>query len=278
MTEKNEVISTLIRKSIFFLIMIILAIFALVPFYAMFVMGTYDSFRMFEFNGLPSSYLMQNLKTVAASGMQVFFKNSIIVSFFSITFSLIFTSLCGYGLAKFKFRGRKFLYNLILFTMMVPSQLGIVAYVYEMRIFHMNNTLIPAIMPFLFSAFGAFWMKQYIEEAVPNEIIESARIDACGEIGIFFRIVLHFISPAFITLGLLVFVWSWNSFFIPLVSITDLRLFTVPLGVNSFNGLYFTDNGAKILSLSFATLPVLLAYIIFSNRLESGLAAGALKA
>lgn len=275
--EKKGIVLTLIRKFIFYIIMIILAVFAFIPFYAMFIMGTYDSFKMFEFNGLPSNYLMENLKTVGGSTMIAFFKNSFIVSFFSVTFSLIFTSLCGYGLAKFKFKGRKFLYNLILFTMMVPAQLGIVAYVYEMRIFHINNTLLPVILPFLFSAFGAFWMKQYIEEAVPNEIIESARIDACGEIGIFFRIVLHLISPAFITLGLLVFVWSWNSFFIPLVSITDLKLFTVPLGVNSFNGLYFTDNGAKILSLSFATLPVLLVYIIFSNRLETGLAAGAIK-
>jgi len=268
---------TLGGKLFFYIIMIMLAVFAFIPFYAMFAMGTYDSFKMFEFNGLPSNYLMENLKTVGGSTMLTFFKNSAIVSFFSIIFSLIFASLCGYGLAKFKFKGSKFLYNLILITMMVPAQLGIVAYVYEMRIFHINNSLLPVILPFTFSAFGAFWMKQYIEEAVPDEIIESARMDACGEIGIFFRIVLYLISPALITLGLLVFVWSWNSFFIPLVSITDLKLFTVPLGVNSFNGLYFTDNGAKILSLSFATLPVLLVYMIFSSHLESGLAAGAVK-
>jgi multiple sugar transport system permease protein/cellobiose transport system permease protein len=255
----------------------VLTVVSLAPFYAMIVMGTYDSFQLFHFNGLPSNYIWHNFKTISNTEFPTFMMNSVIMSLFSVVLSLLTSALCGYGFAKFRFKGNKMLYNIVLFTMMVPSQLSIVAYVYEMKIFHLNDTLVPSILPYVFAGFGVFWMTQYIKDIVPMEVLESARIDSAGEFRIFFSIAAPMITPALITLGLLNFVWSWNSFFVPLVTINDSRLFTVPLGINSFNSLYYQDNGAKILALSIATMPVVLLYLIFSNRLQSGLTAGAVK-
>ncbi|KRE69750.1 carbohydrate ABC transporter permease [Paenibacillus sp. Soil750] len=264
--------------TLFYSIVAVLTVVSLAPFYAMIVMGTYDSFQMFSFNGLPSNYILQNFVTISKTSFPTFMKNSMLMSMSSVIFSLLTSALCGYGFAKFPFKGNKLFYNIVLFSMMVPSQLSIVAYVYEMKLFHLNDTLIPAILPYVFAGFGVFWITQYIKDIVPMEVLESARIDSAGEFRIFFSIVTPMITPALITLGLLNFVWSWNSFFVPLVTINDSRMFTVPLGINSFNSLYYQDNGAKILALSIATLPVVLLYLIFSNRVQSGLTAGAVKA
>lgn len=268
----------LIIKGLTYVAFILLALFTLIPFYSMFVMGTYDSYRLFEFDGLPSDYLLTNWKSVMkVPEMGLFFTNSIIVSVVAVTLGVIICTACGYGLAKFAFKGRDSLNRLVLFTMMVPYQLGLVAYVWEMRMLNLNDTLVPTILPSLCLGFGVFWMTQYIRDTVPTEIMESARIDAAGEIRIFSSIIFPIISPAVVTLGLLIFIWSWNSFLVPLLTINDVHKYTLPLGVTLFNGLYSTDNGAKILAISLSTLPVILVYLGFSNKLISGLTAGAVK-
>ncbi|RKP51361.1 carbohydrate ABC transporter permease [Cohnella endophytica] len=265
-------------KGLTYIVFVLLAIFTLIPFYSMFIMGTYDSYRLFEFDGLPSNYLSANWKTVMkVPEMGDFFTNSLIVSAVAVSLGVLICTACGYGLAKFSFKGRDSLNRLVLFTMMVPYQLGLVAYVWEMRVLHLNDTLVPTILPSLCLGFGVFWMTQYIRDTVPTEIMESARIDAAGEVRIFFNIIFPIISPAIVTLGLLIFIWSWNSFLVPLLTINDVHKYTLPLGVTLFNGLYSTDNGAKILAISLSTLPVILVYVLFSNKLISGLTAGAVK-
>jgi multiple sugar transport system permease protein/cellobiose transport system permease protein len=257
--------------------MFLFVVITLLPFYAMFIMGTYDSYQMFTFNGLPSNYLLHNLNTVMKTDIFRYFLNSITVSASCVVFGTLGCALCGYGMAKYKFAGRKILFGIILLTMMVPSQLGIVVYVFEMRALHLNDTLIPTILPFLCSGFGAFWMSLYIKDAVPDEIIESARIDGANEFKIFSAIVCRLITPALLTVALLLFIWSWNNFLVPLVTIMDAKKYTLPLGMAMFNGLYSTDNGAKIVALSISTVPLLLVYLFASNSFMSGLTEGAVK-
>ncbi|WP_256759751.1 carbohydrate ABC transporter permease [Cohnella sp. WQ 127256] len=265
-------------KLLAYLLLIILTLFTLIPFYSMIVMGTYDSFKLYLFNGLPSDYFIHNLESVLkVKEMGRFFLNSLTVSAISVAGAIFTATACGYGLSKYSFKGRRFLNNLVLFTMMVPSQLGLVAYVWEMNKLHLIDTLIPTILPMFSLGFGVFWMTQYIRDSVPTEIIESGRIDSAGEFRIFFSLAFPIITPAVVTLGLLAFIWSWNSFLIPLLTISDVRQYTIPLGVTMFNGLYVSDNGAKILALTIATLPVLLFYLFFSKQLMSGLTAGAVK-
>jgi len=274
--ERSDV--NIVFKGLTYAVFILLMIFTLIPFYSMFVMGTYDSYRLFEFNGLPSNYLPENWNSVMkVPEMGGFFLNSLIVSAVAVSLGVLICTACGYGLAKFNFKGRNTLNRVVLFTMMVPYQLGLVAYVWEMRTLHLNDTLVPTILPSLCMGFGVFWMTQYIRDTVPTEIMESARIDAATEAGMFFRIIFPIISPAVVTLSLLIFIWSWNSFLVPLLTINDVHNYTLPLGVTLFNGLYSTDNGAKILAISLSTLPVILVYILFSNKLISGLTAGAVK-
>ena len=120
-------------------------------------------------------------------------------------------------------------------------------------------------------------MTSFIGDAIPNEVIESGRIDGCTEYGIFFRISLPFLRPALITLALLSFLWSWNALLVPLVVLNKEALFTLPLGIKSLSTGFRNDYGAQILGLSVGTIPILVFFSFFSKNLISGLSAVAVK-
>ena len=120
-------------------------------------------------------------------------------------------------------------------------------------------------------------MTQYIGSAVPSSLIESAEMDGAGHFRIFMTIVFPIIKPAVITLGLLIFLWSWNNFLIPLVFVADPRQYTIPLFVSTLGGAYRIDYAAKLLNLTIATIPVLVFFSIFSKYLIKGMTIGAIK-
>ena len=251
------------------IVMLLISAVALFPFYSMLMMGTYKTSDLYSsVKLLPGNYLMENLKRVLATPIFTFYRNSLVVAICSSLACVLVSSLAGYALSKFRFKGRNLVSNFILITMMVPSQLGIVAYVLQMRKMGMTDTLLPLILPFAASAFGVFWIRSFTDGAVPYEVIESARIDGAGEFEIFWKIVMPFIRPACITLLLLAFLWSWNDFLYPLVLINKNELYTIPLGIRQMSGAYSNDTAAQILGLSLSTLPILLLFIAFNKNIN----------
>lgn len=256
----------------------LLSIIALLPFYIMVVMGTYRNEDLFtQIVLIPGSYLMENLKTVMASRFDLAYWNSIIVSAASTVLSVFVSAFAGFAFAKYEFRHKSKIFAAVLLTMMIPGQLGLVAYVIEMRYLNFSGTLMPLILPWVANAFGVYWMTQFIRGAVPVEVMESARIDGCSDLGIFFRIVLAFIYPAVTTLSLLVFLWSWNNYLLPLIIINKPEMYTIPLGITTLGSAYRTDLAAQILGLSIGTLPVLALFAIGSKSFIRGLTAGSVK-
>lgn len=266
------------RKTLSTAAIALLSLFALLPFYIMMVMGTYKNEDLFtKIVLVPGSYLMENLKTVAASRFDLVYLNSLTVSVAS-TLASVFVSACaGYAFAKHEFKHKNKIFAAVLLTMMIPGQLGIVAYVIEMRFFHLSGSLLPLILPWVANAFGVYWMSQFIRGAVPTEVLESAKIDGCSDVGIFFRIVIPFIYPAITTLSLLVFLWSWNNYLLPLIVINKPELYTIPLGITSLGDAYRTDLAAQILGLTLGTLPVLILFAFGSKSFIRGLTAGSVK-
>ncbi|MFC5449414.1 carbohydrate ABC transporter permease [Paenibacillus aestuarii] len=255
-----------------------ISIFALLPFYIMMIMGTYQNEDLFQKIVLiPGNYLLENFKTVADSRFDLVYLNSLIVSIASTVLSVFVSAFAGFAFAKHEFKYKKNIFAGVLLTMMIPGQLGLVAYVIEMRSLGLSGTLVPLILPWMANAFGVFWMTQFIRGAVPTEVLESARMDGCSDIGVFFRIVLAFIFPAITTLSLLVFLWSWNNYLLPLIMINKPELFTIPLGINSLGTAYRTDLAAQILGLTLGTLPVLILFAIGSKSFIRGLTAGSVK-
>lgn len=256
----------------------ILSILALLPFYMMLVMGTqysediYAGVKLFF-----GSYLVENFKTIMRQNFPLYYLNSLIVAVCNTVGGLLVSALAGYGFAKYEFKGKKILFALVVATLAIPQQLGLIGFVMEMRWIGMNNTLFPLIVSGMANAFGVFWMKQFIESSVPDEIIESGRIDGCREFGIFFRLVLPIIRSAMITIFLLLFLWSWNSYMTPLVMISNQKYYTIPLSIALISSEYRTDYAARILALAMGTIPILVLFSFGSKYLIRGLVAGSVK-
>jgi ABC-type sugar transport system, permease component len=217
------------------------------------------------------------MKTIFINKFQYCYLNSAIVSVVSTVISVLISALTGFALSKYNFKLKKFCFFFILATMMIPGQIGMIGYVMEMKVMALSNTLIPLILVWCSNAFGVFFMTQFIGQTVPDEVIESARLDGCGEFGIFVKIVLPFIKPAITTLSTLIFLWSWNNFLLPLITIYNKALYTIPLGIQSLQNAYVVDFGARGAGLAFAVVPILVIFCLGSKNFIKGLAAGAVK-
>ncbi|MBW7457148.1 carbohydrate ABC transporter permease [Paenibacillus sepulcri] len=244
----------------------------------MIVMGTYVSEDLYTgLKLLPGNYFIENFKSIMEQNFFKFYLNSVYVSVLNTVGAVLISALTGFAFAKYNFKAKKSLYYFILGTLMIPSQLGLIGFVVEMRTLGLANTLYPLIIGGLANAFGVFWMTQYIASSVPNEIIESGRLDGCSDLGIFARIVLPVIRPAMITLFLLFFLWSWNNYLTPLVLINKESLYTIPLAISTLGSEYRTDYSARILALAIATLPILVIFGFGSKHLIRGLVGGSIK-
>lgn len=256
----------------------IISLVSLVPFYIMIIMGTHSTEDIFsKINLLPGSHLMENCRTILSSGFLRYYWNSLHISVLTILISVFISALSGYAFAKFKFPLKKLLFGFIIINMMVPPQLGLIAFVIEMKHMNLIDTHIPLIMVYAASTYGVFFMTQYLSSSLPNEVIESARVEGCSEWGIFFRIVLQFAMPCMSTLAIIVFMWSWNSYLLPLVMLNQRESFTIPLGIATLGNYYRTDYAAQICGLSIGTLPLILLFSVGSKYFVKGLTAGAVK-
>jgi multiple sugar transport system permease protein len=179
--------------------------------------------------------------------------------------NLLLCSLAGHAFALLDFPGRDRLFGLVLATMLTMAWLGWL------------NEHKALIVPGACGALGIFMMRQYIGSTVPRELVDAARLDGCGEFGIFWRIVLPLTLPALGTLGLITFIGSWNNFMGPLVVIRDMDLYTVPLALRALQGSGQTPWGALCAGAAVAVLPLLLMFVVASRRLIDGLTAGAVK-
>lgn len=266
-------------KSIFTgIILAVVSLISLLPFWFMFSMSTYKSEKIFQGTPiLPSDYFGENLKTIFESSFVHSYGNSLFISIVSMVVAVIICSMVGYGMNVYNFRFKKGLNLFIMMTMMVPSQIGIIGYMIEMRTVGLNTTLWPMIFTWFANGFGAYWMISFIESSLPLELVESARIDGAGEIKIFRSIVLPCIKPGLLTLCLLIFLWSWNNYMIPLVFINQEENYTIPIFIKSLASAFRTDYGAQLAGLTLATIPLLLLFIIGSRNFIRGLTAGAVK-
>jgi cellobiose transport system permease protein len=270
--------NTRIMRVLLISFLTLVSLTTIVPFYIMLIMGTYYSNDLFRgIIAVPGTYLVENMKTILASDFFRFYFNSFYIACSVTVLALLVSAMSGYAFSIYTFRLKKAVFNFVLATMMIPTQLGLIAFVWEMKELGILNTHLPLIIPPVASAFGVFWLTQYFNGSLPREVIESARIDGAGEFRTFFQIALPFVKPALTSLGLLFFLWTWNNYLTPLVVVSKESLYTVPLGINVLSQLYRTDYGAQILGLSIGTIPIIVLFVVFSRSFISGLTAVAVK-
>ena len=274
MKKTKKRISAVIKQ----IILILMTLVMFFPLYIVFVMGTYYSEDIFKgLPMLPSDYFLTNLKLVISIGFFSAYLNSITVSVTSVILSVLVSTMIGFALAKYNFKGKKFIFAFVMAIMMIPGQISMIGYMLEMRKMNLINTLLPLIFTWAAHPLGAFLMMQFISDGIPDELLESARLDGCSEPGIFFKIVIPCIKSGFVTLATLVFLWSWNNYVLPLILINKQELFTIPLMVNNLSNAFRSDYGAIMCALGLSVLPMIVIFSLCSRTFIQGIAAGAVK-
>ena len=256
------------------------AVVMLLPFYFMFVFASHSRTEIFN---LPpplffGDSFMANMEILTTK--IPFWRSlgwSLYVGLASTALTLLFCSMGGYAFAMFDFRFKQPLFTLVMGTMLLPSFLGMIPSFMIMDAFGWIDQPRALYIPGAASAFGIFMMRQFISSAIPRELIEAARMDGCGELGIYWRIVLPLLKPAMGTLGLITFIASWNNFIGPLIVMRSPEMYTLPLALRSMQSPVNTEWGAVMAGSAIATLPLLVLFAISSRRLIDGLTAGAVK-
>ncbi len=197
------------------------------------------------------------------------FGNSMLVTLTVTVFTLYTSTLLGYVLEKFRFPGRDLIFFLIVSQMFIPGQLAMLV---RWLMFHevgLLDSYTALIAPSLYSAFGVFMLRQYMH-TVPNELLDAARIDGCTEIGIFHRIVLPNVAPALSALGIFTFLWVYNDFTWPLMALSSVERYTVPLGLSHYQERYAAHVEYLMAGSTLAVVPLLLVFLLFQRRITEG--------
>ncbi|MGY0195961.1 carbohydrate ABC transporter permease [Leptothrix sp. BB-4] len=256
------------------------ALIMLAPFYFMFVFASHSRTEIFS---LPpplffGDALAHNIELL--TGRIPFWRNlglSLYVALASTALTLLFCSMGGYAFALFEFRFKQPLFTLVMATMLLPSFLGMIPTFMIMDAFGWIDQPRALYIPGAASAFGIFLMRQFVGSSIPRELVEAARMDGCGEFGIYWRIVLPLLGPALGTLGLITFIASWNNFIGPLIVMRSPEMYTLPLALRSMQSPVNTEWGALMAGSAIATLPLLVLFALSSRQLISGLTTGAVK-
>jgi len=227
---------------------------------------------------IPGPNLFENLRRVVTSdiGFWHAVTNSIIVAVITSISVVFFATLAGYAFSRLRFRGRKGLLVFIIGTMAVPTQLGIVPLFIVMAKLDWTGKLIAVIVPVMVTAFGVFWMTQYLDSALPYELIEAARVDGCSMIRTFWHIALPAARPAASMLALFTFVGSWTSFFWPFIILGSSNP-TLPVALQLLQASYFKDFSLIMAGVVAATLPLIALFAVVGRQLVSGIMQGAVK-
>lgn len=229
----------------------------------------------------PQTFIMTNYEMLlATTNYPRVLLNSLVAAGMTTLFSIFFSALAGYAFAKYRFRGRESFFLIILASMMIPVVVTLVPNYILMAQLRLLNSLWAIILPSAITPFAIFWMRQYIGSAVPDSLIESARLDGANEFRIFLAVVLPVITPGLTALAIWVFVQSWNDFLRPLVYLQAPEVYTIPVFLSNLR--FATTQFRVALDLVSAgavlsAIPVLMLFLTAQNAFVSGATAGAVK-
>lgn len=222
--------------------------------------------------------LVNYLNILYSSQAFGWFFNSLVVAVGQTIGVLVLSSLAGYAFARLEFPFRKTIFVVVLFGLAVPEQAVIIARHQMFNWFGLHNSYVGLILPDLSSAFGVFLMTQFFR-AIPREIDEAALLDNASPLRIFWKVLLPLTLPAQATLGIFTFLHAWNDYWWPLISATKKEMFTLTIGIASSQTNFAQSEGLGFLSAQavFASLPVLIVYVIFQRHIVTAVSGGAVK-
>jgi len=277
------------RSTLLTVAMLLCLIYFLLPIFWLVVASTKANEDLFSSFGLwfSNMNLAENLHSVFTFQNGVFghwMVNSLIYAIVSGMGASVLATAAGYAFAKYRFPGGNAMFTIVLGAVMIPmTALAIPTYLLFAGA-NLTNTPWAVILPSLVSPFGVYLMRVYAADAVPDSLIEAARVDGAGEMRIFFQIVLRLLVPGSITVLLFALVASWNNYFLPLIMLNSPELFPLPVGLAQWQAASAAGSGSQALFSTVITgslvsvLPLMAAFLFLQRYWQSGLGTGAVKA
>ncbi|NYS32334.1 carbohydrate ABC transporter permease [Streptococcus danieliae] len=202
--------------------------------------------------------------------------NSIFISVTTMLLVCMTSALAGYVLAKKRFYGQRLLFALFVAAMALPKQVILVPLVRIINFLGIHDTMAAVILPLVGWPFGVFLMKQFSEN-IPTELLESAKIDGCGELSTFWNVAFPIVKPGFAALAIFTFINSWNDYFMQLVMLTSRDNLTISLGVATMQAEMATNYGVIMAGAAMAAVPIVVIFLVFQKSFTQGITMGAVK-
>ena len=279
-----------IFSTVILVVMILLAAYFLLPLLWLLVSTTKTTDVLFNSPMLlpskPGNFVT-NLKQLTSTNGGMYWRwylNSIGYSTVTATLATFISALAGYALTKYEFRFRKTAWFLVLIALLLPGATLTIPVFLLLKSFGLMNTYFAVILPMLASPFGVYFMNVYIGQSMPNELIDSGRMDGASDYQIFGRIALPIIRPGFVTLFLITFIFSWNNFFLPLLVLSSAKLFPVTLGLDVWvSTLTSPSTGVPpypmiLIGSLLSVLPMSVLFPFLRKYIAAGIATGGVKA
>lgn len=273
--------SALVIKGILYILLVLLALACLLPFWLMIVNSTRSGVEItHSFSFIPGNSLKDNW--VALFNYVNLFRglwNSVKVVIPATLLTAYFSAITGYAMAMYKFKGNDLLFRIILVFMMIPAQLSLIGFYNLCQKLHLIDSYIPLIIPAIAAPGIVFFLRQYVQSTLSKSLLEAARIDGAGELHIFHRIVLPIMTPGIATMSIGAFIGNWNSYLVPLILLNSPNKMTLPVMLTTLNAA--TDlqknQGAIYLGVAISVIPILIVFCFCSRYIISSLTAGSVK-
>lgn len=257
-------------------VLLFTALLCILPFVYMILMSLKSTLNAYDFSfSLSNMTFAHYQKIFSGDTIGRYFLNSIIVAFAGVALTLFTSCTAGYAFAKLKFKGNDKIFLLLILTMLVPSEVILVPLYIVVRGMGWVNTFKALILP-LPTAFGVFIMRQAIL-GIPNELLESARIDGASNRRILWSVILPLVRSAMLTLSIFTFIGAWNNFTWPLIITTNDTMRTLPLALTTMKAQYDVDVGLSMACAVITFMPPFVFYLLLQSKFEAGVALNGLK-
>ncbi len=270
------------RRGLAYIVLVIISFLCLFWFYLLFINATRSHSELTQgFTPLPSSYFLENWENLVNGTLPILsgLMNSIIISSLAAVLCTYFSTMTAYAIHAYDFKLKKFMFTFILMVMMIPSQVTALGFLQLIGKMGLEDSFIPLIVPSIAAPVTFFYMKQYMESALPLSLIEAARMDGSGEFRTFNAIVLPLMKPAIAVQAIFTFVTNWNNYFTPALILHDDKKKTLPILIAQLRSADFLkfDMGQVYMMIAFSIFPVILVYILLSKYIVQGVAMGSVK-
>ncbi|MBO4980750.1 MAG: carbohydrate ABC transporter permease [Lachnospiraceae bacterium] len=270
------------RRAIAYIVLVLVSFLCLFWFYVLFINATRSHGELTRgFTPIPSTHFGDNWESLMTGTLPVWngLINSLIVAGFSALLCTYFSTMTAYAIHAYDFKLKKFMFTFILAVMTIPTQVTALGFVQLVSNMKLEDTFVPLIVPAIAAPVTFFYMKQYMESALPLSLVETARIDGSGEFHTFNAIVLPLMKPAIAVQAIFTFVQSWNNYFTPALILHEDKVKTLPILIaqlRSADWLKF-DMGQVYMMIAFSIFPVILVYLFLSKFIVQGVALGSVK-